>query len=357
MNMGRRYGARLVITGLGLGALSACAGTPANPSDVDAGVSEANTAASDDQGTTTSSSASDVPSPPSPPPAPGGQDTDDASSDAPDSATSSASPAASSSSAPASDSRSDTSEVPAPKPGCKRGIAANVAPGPAFAPAVKWWYNWAIDGETPAGIEFVPMIWGASTAGQAIPEGAKFVLGFNEPNFFDQADLSPADAAGLWPEVENSAKSRVSSGVPIVGPGMNFCGPAERCHGTNPYDYLDEFFSDCAGCRVDYVAVHWYNCDLPSLRDYLEPGGGLDGFEQYGVPIWLTEFSCNPSASAEEQEAFMREAIPYLESNPRVFRYSWFSAGPIPNAKLINDDGSPTALGEVYIGLERAECE
>jgi len=47
----------------------------------------------------------------------------------------------------------------------------------------------------------------------------------------------------------------------------------------------------------------------------------------------------------------MEEAIPYLEANPHVFRYSWFSAGPIPNAKLINDDGSPTALGQVYIDL------
>ena len=41
----------------------------------------------------------------------------------------------------------------------------------------------------------------------------------------------------------------------------------------------------------------------------------------------------------------MRAAIPYLESNPKVFRYSWFSADPIPNAKLMNADGSPTTLG------------
>ena len=52
----------------------------------------------------------------------------------------------------------------------------------------------------------------------------------------------------------------------------------------------------------------------------------------------------------------MREAIPYLDANPNVFRYSWFSAGPIPNAKLINDDGSPTALGEVYIDLPQ-DCD
>jgi hypothetical protein len=132
---------------------------------------------------------------------------------------------------------------------------------------------------------------------------------------------------------------------------MNFCGPAAQCHGTDPYQYLTDFFAACATCEVDYVAVHWYNCDLPSLKDYLEPGGGLAGFEQFGKPIWLTEFSCDTSASAAQQEAYMRAAIPYLEGNPKVFRYSWFSADPIPNARLINSDGAPTSLGQVYISL------
>jgi hypothetical protein len=50
----------------------------------------------------------------------------------------------------------------------------------------------------------------------------------------------------------------------------------------------------------------------------------------------------------------MRAAVPYLESNPHVFRYSWFSADPIPNARLINSDGSPTALGKVYVDLAQS---
>ena len=74
------------------------------------------------------------------------------------------------------------------------------------------------------------------------------------------------------------------------------------------------------------------------------------------MPIWLTEFSCNGDASAADQEAYMRAAVPYLEANPHVFRYSWFSADPIPNAKLVADDGSPTALGQVYLGLP-ASCD
>jgi hypothetical protein len=231
----------------------------------------------------------------------------------------------------------------------KRGIAANVAPGAAFYPAVRWWYNWAIKGSgANVGIEFVPMIWNQTSVSSALPSGSRYVLGFNEPNFFSQANLSAAQAASDWPTLQANASS---AGVGIVGPAMNFCGPAAQCHGTDPYQYLKDFFAACTNCQVDYVAVHWYNCDLPSLRDYLEPGGNLEGFEQFNKPIWLTEFSCDTSASAAQQEAYMRAAIPYLEGNSHVYRYSWFSADPIPNAKLVNSDGSPTALGQVYINL------
>ena len=233
--------------------------------------------------------------------------------------------------------------------GSKRGIAANIAPGSAFNLAVRWWYNWAIKNSgANVGIEFVPMIWNATTVSSALPNGSKYVLGFNEPNFFTQANLSAAQAASYWPAVQINA---ASAGVAIVGPAMNFCGPASQCHGTDPYQYLKEFFADCTNCKVDHIAVHWYNCDLASLRDYLEPGGNLEGFEQFGKPIWLTEFSCDGSASVAQQEAYMRAAIPYLEGNPNIFRYSWFSADPIPNARLLNSDGSPTSLGQVYISL------
>ena len=50
----------------------------------------------------------------------------------------------------------------------------------------------------------------------------------------------------------------------------------------------------------------------------------------------------------------MRAAIPYLEGKANVYRYSWFSADPIPNARLINADGSPTALGQTYLGLPQS---
>ena len=235
---------------------------------------------------------------------------------------------------------------------CKRGMATNTAPGAAFFPAIAWWYDWSLTGGgASTGIEFVPMIWGSSTVDGAIPAGSKFVLGFNEPNFQAQSNLTPQAAAAAWPALQANARA---AGAAIVSPAMNFCGPAASCNGTDPYQYLKDFFVACTNCQVDYVAVHWYNCDLPSLKDYLEPGGSLEGFEQFGKPIWLTEFSCDGTATAAQQETFMRAAIPYLESNPHVFRYSWFSASPVPNGVLMNSDGSPNALGQVYAGLAQS---
>jgi hypothetical protein len=233
---------------------------------------------------------------------------------------------------------------------CKRGIASNTAPGDAFSRGVTWWYNWSAQPSGAAtGIEFVPMLWGSGSLNASVPSAAKILLAFNEPNFKAQSNLTAAAAAALWPQVEGKAAGR-----PIVGPGMNYCGPADQCNGTDPYQYLRDFFAACTGCQIDYVAVHWYNCDLPSLRDYLEPGGNLPGFEQFDRPIWITEFSCDGTASVADQEAYMRAAIPYLEGNPKVARYAWFSAGPIPNAQLMNSDGTPNALGQVYLSLAQS---
>jgi hypothetical protein len=246
---------------------------------------------------------------------------------------------------------------------CKRGIASNAAPGAAFAPTasvpgVTWWYNWATrpaSGGSPA-IEFDPMMANAGAVNNSIPSGSRYLLGFNEPNFKAGGDLSPQQAAADWPALQAKAKA---AGIPTVSPGVNFCGSASNtslcttASITDPYTWLKDFFAACTGCEVDYVAIHWYNCDLGSLKTYIEGDnkGTFEGFTQFGKPLWLTEFSCDSSHSVGDQTAYMQAAVPYLEGNPNIFRYSWFSASPIPNAELANSDGSLTALGSTYVSL------
>lgn len=241
-------------------------------------------------------------------------------------------------------------------PGCKRGVAwpeqrmtdANASHG------LSWWYNWSSRAQGSVdGVVFEPMVRAKgdidpARVHEAKLAGAQHLLGFNEPNFYEQANLSAQQAAELWPQLEAIADTER---LGLVGPAVNFCGDDGNktgpCHDTNPFDYLKDFFAACSGCRVDFVAVHWYNCDTDSLKWY------LGEFAQFGRPIWLTEFACayGGDRSIAGQEKYMRAAIPVLEDDPNVFRYSWFSASPIPEAELFDAQGKLTPLGRTYVGL------
>jgi hypothetical protein len=284
---------------------------------------------------------------------------EDAAASAPDAAADGAAPEASTSAA--------DSGLAQPADGgaaaCKRGIATNTPPSSALAPSptvpgVSWWYDWSNTGTGAAsGVAFVPMIWGSANLTASIPAGSSFLLGFNEPNFKAQSNLTPQQAATDWPKVEAIAKPL---GIPLVSPAVNFCGSATNTSGcsdptvTDPYTWLKDFFAACAGCQVDAVAVHWYNCDLPSLQGYIDGSSSLEGFVQFGKPIWLTEFACSGSSTVAQQQAYMQAAVPYLEGNPHVARYSWFSSSNIATAQLMDATGQPTALGTVYAGLSES---
>ena len=101
---------------------------------------------------------------------------------------------------------------------CKRGIATNTAPGAAFSPSVGWWYDWSprVAG-AGSPLEFVPMIWGAMDLTATLPPATHYLLGFNEPNFHAQSNLTAQQAAADWPMLEAKAsasgrRARVAGG-------------------------------------------------------------------------------------------------------------------------------------------------
>ena len=253
---------------------------------------------------------------------------------------------------------SDSGEPP--ESSCKRGIAYGYhseADLMALSPAVSWWYNWTVPPDEAVranyqeiGVEFVPMLWGAGSLDQdpEIPGGARYLLAFNEPNFGSQANLTPQEAAMLWPQVEAVADAH---GLEIVSPALNYCGGS--CNKTNPFEWFDEFFAACQGCRVDHLAVHWYACHRDALSGYIEQ------MKQYGLPIWLTEFSCLDAMdkSVPVQLQYMQEALDYLENEPAVVRYSWFSGRweAEPSIDLLGASGELTELGQAYVNAP-ASC-
>ncbi len=244
---------------------------------------------------------------------------------------------------------------------CKRGIAYGYhSPEDltALSAGVSWWYNWAAqpdegvkDQYGQIGVEYVPMIWGGGSLEQTpdIPEGARYLLAFNEPNFYSQANLTPQQAAELWPQVEAIADAH---GLEIVSPALNYCGGG--CNKTTPFEWFDEFFAACPGCRVDHLAVHWYACSKDALSGYIEQ------MKQYDRKIWLTEFSCLDQAdvSVPVQKQYMQEALAYLEAEPAVSRYAWFSGRfeAAPSINLLAGSGELTEIGQLYVSAP-ASCE
>ena len=263
---------------------------------------------------------------------------------------------------PARDSGSQAADAGTARASCKRGVGYNheqAADAKLFTGSMSFWYDWganpdaaALSALEAAGVEFVPMIWTGPPQREidvqalirTIPKSAKYLLGFNEPNFGNQANLTPEQAAAAWPKLEEIADAR---GLKLVSPALNYCGG--NCNETDPFVWMDQFFAACKGCRIDYVAFHWYACSIEALKSIV---GKYES--KYKKPVWITEFACldDPGDhSAAGQRAYMDKAVPFLESDPQVFRYAWFiGRSSQPEAyDLFAPGGARTPLGDAYI--------
>ena len=230
----------------------------------------------------------------------------------------------------------------------KRGLSEAGANAPYYcgdlaAAPFAWAYSWALApaAACPGSAHFEPMYWGARSVANAsslFTASATHVLGFNEPNGKDQSNLSPQQAAALWPAVAQAAQAH----------GLKLVAPVPSGDDTA---WLDAFFAACGGCEagVDAVALHPYVCTVSALNKSLAAWG------KYGKPLWVTEFNCGDgaaNASAARHLGYMREALPFLDADPRVARYSWMSGRDrkIPGAALFEGEGGQlTELGRLYI--------
>lgn len=221
---------------------------------------------------------------------------------------------------------------------------------------VSWHYSWdsKLNSPEPTGVEFVPMIWGFWGASDRFKQNISrltetkksgnhtTLLGFNEPDGKDQANLSVEKALKAWPYLEQT-------GLRLGSPGA--------VHADN--DWMLEFMTKAKtqGRRVDFITVHWYGgASADSLIRRLHKIHQL-----YGKPIWITEFAvadwnakslAKNKHSKEKIAQFMNQILPKLDQLDFVERYAWFSGSPdhaaLGNSALFHKDGSLTKLGKIY---------
>jgi hypothetical protein len=215
-------------------------------------------------------------------------------------------------------------------------------------PGVSWYYNWSntpskgYNGEVQdfTGYEFVPMIWNGNysadnirTYVKAHPE-CKYLLGFNEPNFTAQANMTPAVAAEKWPEVQALAKEL---GLKLVAPAMNYSPNAPY---QDPTKWMDEFVELVGEDAFDYTAIHNYG-GIGVMKTL-----GTQFHDKYGKDVWVTEFCYWPDEGSstsrvepETQIASMVESVEWLEKTEWIHRYAWFK--PIGKHENSGTSSSP----------------
>ncbi|MDR1120727.1 MAG: discoidin domain-containing protein [Dysgonamonadaceae bacterium] len=236
----------------------------------------------------------------------------------------------------------------------------------ALKTGMSWFYDW---GNTPAGvgtaasdshdIEYCPMRWGENWNPNAIRQyvqahpNCQYLMTFNEPNFKNQANLTPQEAAARWPEIRALADEL---GLKIISPGLNYSGWAEW---STPKKWFDAFFQLVPISEVDGIALHCYMGWSGSLIGYVKEYIGY-----YNKPIWLTEFcswddrSGTPEASMKKiQKEYLVDVFDYLETEPMVARYAWFMAKTgennavpaFPWMQLLNGhNGTLTENGKIF---------
>lgn len=240
----------------------------------------------------------------------------------------------------------------------KRGIAYNVSQyGNAFRKACHkctWAYNWAwTDQGLEDDIEYVPMVWGAKTFPElrrspGLSSGAKYILGFNEPDGDDpdrdiQADMSVSEAVDGYVQYLSKYSGQALIGSPAVTShnSTNEIGSSQAK--PTGLDWLREFLELCRqkGVQVDFCAVHWYGGahEAEAMFSFLQRAHEICS----GKKIWLTEFHAQGPDS--EVAAFLKKVLPILDRTEFVQRYAWWMAHV---GNLLQSADKLSGYGSVY---------
>lgn len=229
---------------------------------------------------------------------------------------------------------------------------------------VGWTYNWSIDytGTNNTSLEYVPQIWGpgavtASTMNTiALGKAAgkfKALLAFNEPDLYEQSNMTVESAIALWPTLLNA-------GLRLGSPNVALSAETYAYGQT----WLENFMNAAAtnGYHVDFLAVHYYPDFMhPNAADNLRVSL-TNLYDKYHKPIWITELgainvgqlSASPTVAGAQK--FMTEAVAMLETLPFVERYAWFddNCSNDPGCgytTLYDANDNLTALGSAYKSL------
>jgi hypothetical protein len=210
---------------------------------------------------------------------------------------------------------------------------------------VGWYYDWSISHKSTLDLEYVPIKQGRDWPGLASQDwqalGSTTLLGYNEPNHKDQANMTVAAALAGWPA--------------LMSTGLRLGSPAVADDGLNwLYDFIEK--ADKANLRVDFVAVHYYR----AYENPADPRGAADQFYRFIKEIhqrthrnvWITEFNnganwTKHTPTYQQERSTIAAMLRMLDQTPFVERYAIYNW--VEDVRMMQrKDGSLTGAGEVY---------
>lgn len=227
-----------------------------------------------------------------------------------------------------------------------------------------WTYAWRYRKlpDRQPGLDVVPMIRTQSSIlsdtvtylqGKKASGAFKYLLGFNEPDNANQANMTPTKAADLWPKLQQT-------GLVLGSPAV--------AHPTN--GWLKSFMSLASSrhLKVDFIALHFY-ASITDTGAAARIKSQIQAVRAaYGKPIWVTELGIIDTRTTNIGTAStnwvkaanqLRALTTMLDSLSYVQRYAWVAdqiADTQPHLRwsaLFTSGGTLTAVGRTYAGLSQ----
>ncbi len=246
--------------------------------------------------------------------------------------------------------------------GIKKGVASYMYSNTDISKItdlnVGWFYNWGFSCSsdlTDTNLEYVPMVWNGVVASDGILASLKqgkedglytHLLGFNEPDLYEQANMSVQECIDLWPK--------------LMDTGLRLGSPAPADY-TWIYHFMDE--ADRRGYRVDFINLHIYH-------DFTHPNAVKDleniltsVYNRYKKPIWITEIGTvdinywgiqtHKPVTQQLADNYLVDVAAMMERLGFVERYAWFddncySSESGKYSSLYDLSDQLTSMGNIY---------
>lgn len=186
---------------------------------------------------------------------------------------------------------------------------------PGNAVGASYARGWGVSIGDCQGVEDIPCIWGNGVATMVISGllqiigNSDYVLGFNEPDMFTQANMSPEESVEPWHALR------------MAYPDKKWVSPSTTISMGWLPEFYQRYITEYPDDNPPFDVID-FHCYLNTVDGCIERAGYfINMADSWGVDeVWLSEFAFYGPGDTERAAEF----ISWMNGQPRITRYFWF---------------------------------